>query len=124
MRTKSYVAGLIASAAGVAIMAGSAWAEELTVATVNNGDMIIMQKLSPEWEKASGNKINWVVLEENVLRQRVTTDIATKSGQFDILRPSVATKRRSGARPDGFCLLTILAMITVMTISSSRFALV
>jgi sorbitol/mannitol transport system substrate-binding protein len=47
--------------------------------------MIIMQKLSPEWEKATGNKLNWVVLEENVLRQRVTTDIATKSGQFDIM---------------------------------------
>ncbi|MEL4071986.1 sugar ABC transporter substrate-binding protein [Ochrobactrum sp. GPK 3] len=85
MRTKTYVTGLIASAAGVAMLAGSAWAEELTIATVNNADMIIMQKLSPEWEKATGNKLNWVVLEENVLRQRVTTDIATKSGQFDIM---------------------------------------
>ncbi|MCF5283815.1 extracellular solute-binding protein, partial [Pseudomonas syringae] len=28
---------------------------------------------------------NWVVLEENVLRQRLTTDIATKGGQFDVL---------------------------------------
>ncbi|RUM08939.1 sugar ABC transporter substrate-binding protein [Rhizobium chutanense] len=62
-----------------------AHAEELTIATVNNGDMIIMQKLSPEWEKETGNKLNWVVLEENVLRQKVTTDIATKSGQYDIL---------------------------------------
>ncbi len=26
-----------------------------------------------------------MVLEENVLRQRVTTDIATKAGQFDML---------------------------------------
>ena len=26
-----------------------------------------------------------MVLEENVLRQRVTTDIATKAGQFDVL---------------------------------------
>src|SRR6478609_7759029 len=47
--------------------------------------MIIMQKLSPEWEKATGNKLNWVVLEENVLRQRLTTDIATQGGQFDVL---------------------------------------
>jgi sorbitol/mannitol transport system substrate-binding protein len=60
-------------------------AEEITIATVNNGDMIIMQKLAPEWEKATGNKVNWVTLEENVLRQRVTTDIATKGGQFDII---------------------------------------
>ncbi len=85
MRNKSYIAGLIASAAGIALMAGTASAEELTIATVNNSDMIIMQKLSPEWEKETGNKINWVVLEENVLRQRVTTDIATKSGQFDVM---------------------------------------
>src|SRR5215207_7486952 len=34
---------------------------------------------------ATGNKLNWVVLEENVLRQRATTDIATKGGQFDII---------------------------------------
>ena len=62
-----------------------AQAEELTIATVNNADMIIMQKLAPKWEQATGNKLNWVVLEENVLRQRVTTDIATKGGQFDII---------------------------------------
>ena len=29
--------------------------------------------------------MNWVVLEENVLRQKVTTDIATKGGQFDVM---------------------------------------
>ena len=57
----------------------------MTIATVNNADMIIMQKLAPKWEAATGNKLNWVVLEENVLRQRVTTDIATKGGQFDII---------------------------------------
>ncbi|WFS04425.1 ABC transporter substrate-binding protein [Rhizobium tumorigenes] len=76
---------LTASAVGIGLMAGMAQAEELTIATVNNGDMIIMQKLAPEWEKKTGNKLNWVVLEENVLRQKLTTDIATKSGQFDIM---------------------------------------
>jgi polyol transport system substrate-binding protein len=29
--------------------------------------------------------LQWVTLEENVLRQKVTTDIATKGGQYDIL---------------------------------------
>jgi sorbitol/mannitol transport system substrate-binding protein len=47
--------------------------------------MIIMQRLSPQWQEETGNTINWVVLEENVLRQRVTTDIATNGGQFDIV---------------------------------------
>jgi sorbitol/mannitol transport system substrate-binding protein len=76
---------LLLSVAGAAIAAGMVQAEELNIATVNNGDMIIMQKLSTQWEKETGNKINWVVLEENALRERVTTDIATKSGQFDIM---------------------------------------
>jgi sorbitol/mannitol transport system substrate-binding protein len=62
-----------------------ACAATLTIATVNNDDMITMQKLSGQWEKATGNKLNWVILEENVLRQKVTTDISTKSGQYDIV---------------------------------------
>ncbi len=76
---------LLAATAILMASGFSAWAEELTIATVNNSDMIIMQKLSPQWEKQSGHKLNWVVLEENVLRQRVTTDIATKGGQFDVI---------------------------------------
>lgn len=70
-----------------ALLGGSALAqaETLTIATVNNADMIVMQRLSPQWEQASGHTLNWVVLEENVLRQRATTDIATQGGQFDII---------------------------------------
>jgi sorbitol/mannitol transport system substrate-binding protein len=60
-------------------------AETLNIVTVNNADMIVMQQLSPQWEQATGNKLNWLVLEENILRQRVTTDIATKGGQFDVV---------------------------------------
>ncbi|MGO9769890.1 MAG: ABC transporter substrate-binding protein, partial [Roseiarcus sp.] len=65
----------------------SAYAETtLTIATVNNGDMIRMQKLTDDFTKANpGVTLNWVTLEENVLRQKVTTDIATKAGQFDVL---------------------------------------
>jgi sorbitol/mannitol transport system substrate-binding protein len=66
-------------------LASSASAATITIATVNNSQMIVMQKLAPQWEQATGNKINWVVLEENVLRQRVTTDIATNGGQFDVV---------------------------------------
>jgi ABC-type glycerol-3-phosphate transport system substrate-binding protein len=72
-----FLAGLLVSP-----VAGAA---TITIATVNNNDMIIMQKLSRNWERQTGNTVNWVVLEENVLRQRVTTDIATHGGQFDIV---------------------------------------
>jgi sorbitol/mannitol transport system substrate-binding protein len=58
----------------------------LTIATVNNGDMVRMQTLTSDFTKANPDiKLNWVTLEENVLRQKVTTDIATKAGQFDVL---------------------------------------
>jgi sorbitol/mannitol transport system substrate-binding protein len=61
-------------------------AQTLTVATVNNSDMIRMQKLSKTFESEHPDiTLNWVVLEENVLRQRLTTDIATQGGQFDVL---------------------------------------
>ena len=57
----------------------------LTIATVNNGDMIIMQKMAKEFERSHPQiKLDWVVLEENILRQRTTTDIATNGGQFDV----------------------------------------
>jgi len=79
---------LLSTAVGFGLAAGiasTALAEEITIATVNNADMITMQELAPKWEEATGNKINWVVLEENVLRQRTTQDIATGGGSFDIM---------------------------------------
>lgn len=64
----------------------SAPSTELTIATVNNGDMIRMQSLSQDFYKQNPNiSLNWVTLEENILRQRVTTDIATGGGQYDII---------------------------------------
>jgi sorbitol/mannitol transport system substrate-binding protein len=72
--------------AALAVSATTIQAETVTIGTVNNGDMIIMQRLSTEFEKQNPDiKLDWVVLEENVLRQRLTTDIATNSGQFDVM---------------------------------------
>jgi sorbitol/mannitol transport system substrate-binding protein len=73
-------------AAVLALAGGAQAATELVVATVNNGHMIEMQKLSKNFEAANPDiKLKWVTLEEGVLRQRVTTDIATKGGQFDVM---------------------------------------
>lgn len=59
---------------------------ELVIATVNNGHMITMEKLGKFFEKDNpGIKLKWVTLDEGTLRQRVTTDIATKGGQFDVM---------------------------------------
>jgi sorbitol/mannitol transport system substrate-binding protein len=68
------------------IAAASAHAVDLVVATVNNGHMIEMQKHTKDFEAANpGITLKWVTLEEGVLRQRITTDIATKGGQFDVM---------------------------------------
>ena len=76
---------VLALAIGAA-SAGAQAATELVIATVNNGHMIEMQKLTPVFEKAHPDiKLKWVTLEEGTLRQRVTTDIATKGGQFDVM---------------------------------------
>ena len=61
-------------------------ATDLVIATVNNGHMIEMQKHTADFEKANPDiKLKWVTLEEGMLRSRVTTDIATKGGQFDVM---------------------------------------
>jgi len=76
---------LCATTALVMLSAAAAQAETLTIATVNNGDMIRMQGLTDDFTAKTGHTVEWVTLEENVLRQRVTQDIATKGGQFDIM---------------------------------------
>jgi len=74
-------------AAALTALSISAYADTtLTIPLVNNGYMIRMQKLTDDFTKANpGIKINWVTLEENILRQKVTTDIATKGGQYDVV---------------------------------------
>ena len=70
----------------LAALVSQASAVTLTIATVNNGDMIRMQKLTDDFTKDNPDiQLQWVTMEENVLRQKVTTDIATKGGQYDII---------------------------------------
>ena len=74
------------SAASLSLFSIPVVAETLTIATVNNGDMVRMQKLSGEFTAANPDiELEWVTLEENILRQRVTTDVATKGGQYDVM---------------------------------------
>jgi sorbitol/mannitol transport system substrate-binding protein len=72
----------------LAVLAGVSSARSeattLTIATVNNGDMIVMQSLTSTFTQKYGIKVKYVTLPENTLRQKVTSDIATGGGQFDI----------------------------------------
>lgn len=76
---------LLAASALVSVTATAAAADTITIATVNNGDMVRMQGYTDAFTEKTGHEVEWVTLEENVLRQRVTTDITAKGGQFDIM---------------------------------------
>ena len=76
---------LLAATALSVMTAGATMAQTITIATVNNGDMIRMQGYTDTFTEQTGINVEWVTLEENVLRQRVTTDITTNGGQFDIM---------------------------------------
>ncbi|SAL72217.1 periplasmic ABC transporter substrate-binding component [Caballeronia arvi] len=85
-RTRRAATALSAALAAAALVPMSAHAATITIATLNNPDMIELKKLAPAFEKANPDiQLKWVILEENVLRQRATTDITTNSGQFDVI---------------------------------------
>ncbi len=80
------VSTLLGASALAALATAASAQSTITIATVNNGDMIRMQSLSEEFAKAHPDiKVQWVTLEENILRERVTTDVATGGGQYDIM---------------------------------------
>jgi len=67
-------------------LAAPAGAATVTIATVNNGDMIRMQRMAEDFRRRHPEiELRWVTLEENLLRQRVTIDVATQGGQYDVL---------------------------------------
>ena len=73
-------------ASAVALMAGASHAtDSLTIAIVNNGHMINMQTVAKAYTAETGVELNWVALEEGVLREQVTADTATGGGQYDII---------------------------------------
>lgn len=70
----------------IALM-GLAWAQTtVTIASVNNPDMVVMQELSTVFEEQNPDiKLEWLFLDEGTLRSRLTTDVATGSGSFDLV---------------------------------------
>ena len=77
MKKILFGAGAVTAAAiAAATIALAQSATTITIATVNNPDMVTMQKLSPEFEAQNpGIKLNWVVLQigRASCRERVCT---------------------------------------------------
>ncbi len=81
-----YLRNALCTASAVAMIAGAAnAADSLTIAIVNNGHMINMQKVAEAYTAETGVELNWVSLEEGVLREQVTSDTATGGGQYDVI---------------------------------------
>jgi sorbitol/mannitol transport system substrate-binding protein len=82
---KRYAFPLFA-AVSLSVVCAQAQQKAVTIGVVNNPDMIELKKLSTKFEQKNPDiKLNWVIVEENILRQRVTTDVSQGSGQFDLL---------------------------------------
>ena len=69
------------------VVASLVWAQTtVTIASVNNPDMVTMQELSPAFEEQNPDiNLEWLFLDEGTLRSRLTTDVATGSGSFDLV---------------------------------------
>jgi polyol transport system substrate-binding protein len=84
----------LVSLAGVLALGGCTWAGAgggtgegtVTVAIVANPQMRDIQKFTAEFEREHpGIKVRYVTLPENEARARITQDVATKAGQFDVV---------------------------------------
>jgi sorbitol/mannitol transport system substrate-binding protein len=93
MRSTRYA--LIAGAATTALLAtacsgagaggSSSGGKSINVLMVGNPQMEDIQKLTKStFTKDTGIKVNFTVLPENELRDKVTQDIATQAGQYDV----------------------------------------
>jgi sorbitol/mannitol transport system substrate-binding protein len=64
---------------------GGGSSKSVSVLMVGNPQMVDIQKLTKDtFTKDTGIKVNYTVLPENELRTKVTQDIATKAGQYDV----------------------------------------
>ncbi len=58
----------------------------IAIATVNNSDMRMMQEMSKDFESQHPDiALEWRVLDENTLRQRLLGDLAISDGQYDVM---------------------------------------
>lgn len=70
------------STSGAASAAGD---QKIVVASVNNGPMVTMAELAPEFTKETGIEVEFVMLTETDIRSKIQQDVAVKGGQFDVV---------------------------------------
>jgi sorbitol/mannitol transport system substrate-binding protein len=85
MLATTAVMSLVFTACGAGGGGGDSDAKSLNVLMVGNPQMVDIEKLTKDsFTKDTGIKVNYTILPENELRDKVTQDIATKAGQYDV----------------------------------------
>lgn len=74
-----------APSASTGTTAAAGGAQKIVVASVNNGPMVTMSELAPEFTKQTGIEVEFVMLTENDIRSKIQQDVAVKGGQFDVV---------------------------------------
>jgi sorbitol/mannitol transport system substrate-binding protein len=79
------LAGAVSGCAGWGGGAGGGSADSINVLMVNNPQMVDLQKLTPEgFTKRTGIKVNYTVLPENDVRDKISQEFSSQAGQYDV----------------------------------------
>ncbi|MEU6556982.1 sugar ABC transporter substrate-binding protein [Streptomyces sp. NPDC046915] len=83
--TATAASSLLAGCSGAGGSSGSGGGKSINVLMVGNPQMEDIAKLTKDtFTKDTGIKVNFTILPENELRDKVTQDIATQAGQYDV----------------------------------------
>lgn len=83
--TTALVTTACAGAGGGGGGGGDGEGESINVLMVGNPQMVDIQELTADtFTKDTGIKVNYTVLPENQLRDKVTQDVASQAGQYDL----------------------------------------
>ena len=86
MKTRSVVRREVAGLLLANLVAMSARAEVVNVATVENGDMTVMQQLTGEFERGHpGTTVKWNFFDESTLRAKIGASVKTGRAEFDVV---------------------------------------
>ncbi|MBD0742331.1 sugar ABC transporter substrate-binding protein [Streptomyces sp. CBMA152] len=76
---------LLAACSGAGGTGGGSGSHSINVLMVNNPQMVDLQKLTADhFTKSTGIKVNFTVLPENDVRDKISQDFASQAGQYDI----------------------------------------
>ena len=76
--------------------------DTINVLMVNNPQMVDLQKLTAEnFTKETGIKVNFTVLPENDVRDKISQEFSSQAGQYDVATLSATSRSRSTPRTAG-----------------------